>query len=218
MRHIVSTLLAPLFLLTGILTGCIQDSPSSMVGDNFGPQLVPARIKSIVSGSTDTAITLLRYDRDGFLTREIRATTVREWDSLGRYTGVRIRDSARYLERVEWPTRDSTLRTQPPSTVLRDRFFNRRPNCWCADSIRHSINETYTVTRKFQYDALGNPLQVTLTWASDGRTETIQSYLNTYDEKWRLVSVYVQDGESGQVVTTTRLIEYDTLKNVTELR
>jgi hypothetical protein len=203
--------------LAGMWSGCTTESQND-------PPLrkpaivVPSRIRSVQLGSTDTAVTLLRYDSLGMLTREIRSTSIKEWDSLGRYLGVRVKDSARYLEQVAWIGLDSTVRTQPPSLVLHDRFFNRHPNCWCADSIRHTMDDRFVATRKFTFDASGNPVRVTLTWANDGRVEVVQLYQNTYDTTGRLVGVYVQDGESGTVVTSIRFLEYDTLKNVTEKR
>ncbi len=200
-------------LLTGLVTSCLTDSDST----RNAPLLVASRIKAVVPGSTDTSVTLLRYDSLGFLIREIRSTTYREWDSQGRYFGVRRKDSAIYLERVEWVTADSAVRTQG-SLVIQDRFFKRRPNCWCADSIRHNIGDSLFITRTFTYDAKNNLLGTILIWKDEGRIQGIQSYLNTYDAAGKLISSLIEDGESGVIKTTLRLIEYDTLKNVTENR
>ena len=218
MRH--PFLLAWAICLAGLWTGCSTDpeegNPSKPV------VVVPARIKSVPLGTTDTAITLLRYDSLGFITREIRSTSIKYWDSAGRYLGVRLLDSTAWLEHVEWVGADSTVRTQTttygPALVIHDRFFNRRPNCWCADSIRQTMGENYVATRKFLYDAQNNPVRAMLTWAFDGHTDVVQLYENTYNAKGLLVGIYETDGETGTVKTTIRFIEYDTLKNVTEDR
>jgi hypothetical protein len=179
--------------------------------------LVPSRIKSVTPGRTDTATTLLRYDASGMLIREIRPTTFREWDSLGRYAGVRQKDSTVYLEYVSWIGPDSAVRFQSSAVVIHDRYYNRHPNCWCADSIRHTVGDSVRATRKFEFDAHDHPLRVTLTWP-DSSMDIVQAYTNTYDSTGRLIQVYAQDAESGTVLTTLRFIEYDTLKNVTEVR
>ena len=115
--------------LAGMGGGCMTDSGSGSLLRK-PVVLVVSRIRSVpLDGGADTSVTLLRYDSLGFLIREIRATTFREWDSLGRYTGVRYKDSAVYLEHVVWIGADSAVRTQG-TIVVRDRFFKRRPNCW----------------------------------------------------------------------------------------
>jgi hypothetical protein len=180
--------------------------------------LLPARILSFAPGSSDTSVTLVRYDSRGMRIREIRSGSERLWDSLGRYLGVKLTDSNAFSEHVEWFGADSAVRTQG-SIVIRDRFYNARPNCWCADSIRHTVGDSVNVTRKFFFDARDKPVRVTLTWHSAGsHTETVQLYENLYDEEGKLIEVFVQDAEGEAISNRIVRIAYDTLKNLVEAR
>ncbi|MCD6023919.1 MAG: hypothetical protein K0Q91_835 [Fibrobacteria bacterium] len=209
--------------LTALLTGCFtpasEDKPSEVI-------YALAAIRTISLDELDTALTTYTYDVHGRRVRERAGATVREWDTLGRYTGLRYLDSTSYLERVEWISADSTRRTQVGGMVYNDRFFNRRPNCWCADSIRHYIGGFLSATRHFTYDTDGYPLLVTLRWHSSSRLDTAQRFENSYPyviaspgtipRPRTLLHRMSLDAEAGD--TTRQIFEYAPLDSLIEAR
>jgi hypothetical protein len=177
----------------------------------------------------DTTATTYTYDPNGRLVRERTGTFVREWDSLGRYRGSHnagTPDPADYHEIVDWVSPDSTVRSQGlgSSIVFNDRFYGRRPNCWCADSIRHFVNGALVGTRRFRYDSDGFPVLVTVHRANPPRIDTVQRYQNVTMIVTRangasvphLLARNAYDAESGD--TTRQFFKYAPLDSLLEAR
>jgi hypothetical protein len=178
----------------------------------------------------DTTVTTYTYDANGRLVRERTGTFVREWDSLGRYRGSHnagASNPADYHEILDWVSADSNVRSQGlgSSIVFNDRFYGRRPNCWCADSIRHHAGTgAYIATRRFRYDSDGFPVLVTVRRTNPPRVDTVQRYQNAVLILTRsngasvphLLARNAFDAESGD--TTRQFFEYAPLDSLLEAR
>src|SRR5687767_3048418 len=154
-------------------------------------ELLISKKTAINPRSKDTAVTVFRYDKDGFKVSEVTdGQRISDWDSQGRYLGSRGVSETEYYDRTVWVKADSTIRYIPVfQNPIGDKYFGLRKNCWCADSIFHyRDNKTLIQKRKFSFDAKGNAETVVLVWTLPipPVTDTARVIHNTYDQNGRL--------------------------------
>src|SRR5688572_1649637 len=128
-------------------------------GTSYSQEMVLAKTTTVHSSPPDTVITLYQYDRNGFLVRTVaRDNFVQDWDSFGRSIGHRTEGDTAYTVKTTWFSADSAQRRTPGfDEPLGERWFGRRKNCWCADSI-YIYREIHTLMAKmfFIFDTLGS--------------------------------------------------------------